>query len=213
MAANLSLPRKDVSPASDFTPTEAVRRSEGLEVHVRTPGLPNVAEGVMEYFIPGEACILAEKSFRVDAPVYVEIHGFEFVGMVAYCERRPQGFEIHVVISNVDEEGRRRDARYLVNWPARVYDSFRAPVNAVVVDISRDGLGLESALKMEIGDTVAVESQSNLAFGVVRHCREMGNGLYRAGLLVHNVLTKEQEPASAGKRSWMRTLLSGHQAS
>jgi len=210
MVPQLSVSRNVAAAAPGLRVANAVRPRAGLKVRVRTPGLPSWYAGVMEHFIPGEACILVRERFRVDAPICVEVHGFEFTGTVAFCEPKEDMFEIHIVLANVDEEGRRRDARYVVNLPARVYASLAdAPVNGVLVDISREGLGLESPLDLEVGDTVAVESQSNLAFGIVRHSRALAGGIYRVGLLVHNVIIKEVKPESSEKRSWVRSFLSG----
>src|SRR5579883_3254803 len=65
------------------------------------------------------------------------------------------------------------------------------------------------ALKLNVGDTVAIESQSNLAFGIVRHCRQVNGNtarIYRAGLQVYDVLSKSETPTKANQR-WISSIL------
>jgi len=76
-------------------------------------------------------------------------------------------------------------------------------VEAKIIDISRDGLGFESALRLNVGDTVGIESQSNLAFGIVRDCRQVNGNtapIYRAGLQVYDVLSKSETLTKANQR-------------
>ena len=186
-------------------------RPLGLKVQVVKPGLPGTYEGILEHFIPGEASLLLDHNFPQDTLVRVNIHGFEFDGHVVFCERKGDFFDAHIVIPE-DEVVRRRGPRYVVELPARAYTSLsHQPMDAKIVDISKDGLGLECPSNLSVGETLAVESQSNLAFGIVRHCRPLPAGGYRVGLQVHNVIIKEGKPADLpAKKSWVRSLFAGH---
>lgn len=179
----------------------------GLKVLVTTNNA-NVYEGYLEHFIPAEACVLINHHLKQDTQVRVDVNGFQFEGTVVFCKHKNTVYEAHIVIPDADETGRRRDPRYTVNLPARIYGSHtNGPIDGILVDISRDGLGLNCLEKLEVGDTLAVESQASLAFGTVRYCRQTHDGSYRAGLLVHSVIGKEQTPcASQAKRAWVRNL-------
>ena len=197
-------------PLSTVAPITRDSRPLGLKVRLKSPSSTRVYEGFLEHFIPAEACILVDHHFKRDTTLLVDVNGFQFEGIVAFCGRKNDVYEAHIVIPDTDETGRRRDPRYVVNLPARVYAAVsEQPFDAMVVDISRDGLGLECPLQLEMGDTLAVESQLNLAFGVVRHCRALPCGRFRAGVLVHNVISKKQNSErQQDRRSWVRSLFS-----
>lgn len=187
--------------------------SLGLKVRVTMPDAGFVFEGVMQHFVAGEASILLDHRFVKGTPVRVEFQGFQFEGEILFCEPKDDLYDTHIVIADVDETGVRRDPRYVFNLPARLYPPRgEEPVDAKLVDISRNGLGLESPMNLEVGETVAVESQANLAFGIVRHSRQLGSESYRAGLHVYNVITKdlitrEEAPAPRQeKHPWLRSL-------
>lgn len=178
-------------------PALVAGESLGLQVNVTMPGFEQVFRGVMEHFVCGEASILLDHIFAKGTPVQVEFHGFQFDAEVLYCERKGEQFDTHVVIPDLDKLGMRRDPRYVVNLPARVYTSHIAePFEAKLIDISKNGIGLESESALELDQIVAVESQSNLAFGIVRHCVQLSSGAYRAGLYVYNTVAKDETPVT-----------------
>ncbi len=180
----------------------------GLRVSVRQPNLPRAYQGFLNHFIPSEACILLLERFPIETPLQVEFNGFQFEGTVAFCKRKHGVFELHILINDFDGKGR-RDPRYVVNLQARFYTSFtERPVDALLVDISREGLGVNCAVQPEVGGTVAVESQANLAFGCVRYCRPVSPALFRVGILVYNVVTKERQGGPQRDKSWFEALLS-----
>src|SRR5579883_344115 len=131
--------------------------------------------------------------------------------MGRYCSANArESYDTHVVILDVDETGIRRDPRYIVHIPGKLHppDGGNA-VEANILDISRDGLGFESVLQLNVGETVVIESQSNLAFGIVRHCRQVrGNTAitYHAGLQVYDVLSKTENQRE-GNHGWLGSIL------
>ena len=188
----------------------------GLKIHLRVPGSDYPFAGIIEHFFGGEASILLDHRFQKETHVNIEFAGFHFDGEVLYCQRKGDVFDTHVVLADRDEAGVRRDPRYVVNLAGRLYaPGIVDAIDAQLIDISRDGIGIECALPLTVGDTVTVESQLNLAFGVVRHCRRMPTGAHRAGLQVHAVITKGEVPIERPKlqsqpkkhRSWMRGIL------
>ena len=192
------------------SPIEVKEVSLHLKVRVTMPDADFIFEGVMQHFVAGEASILLDHRFVKGTEVRVEFHGFQFEGEVLFCEPKDDLYDMHVIIPDVDETGMRRDPRYVLNLPAQLYPPRgEDPVDGTLVDISKNGLGLDSPMNLEVGETVAVESQSNLAFGIVRHCRPLGGGNYRAGLHVYNVIAKkmivreEVPPPERNKRPWV----------
>jgi hypothetical protein len=174
------------------SPSEVKSVSLGLKVRVTTPDTDFSFEGIMQHFVAGESAILLDHHFIKGTQVRVEFNGFSFQGEIMFCEPKDKLYDTHIIIPDVDENGMRRDPRYVFNLAARLYPpGGELPIDATLVDISKEGLGLESPMSLEVGETVAVESQSNLAFGIVRHCRQLASGTYRAGLHVYNVIAKE----------------------
>lgn len=188
----------------------------GLKIHLAVHGSDYIFEGVMEHFFGNEASILLDHRFQKETRVKVEFHGFQFDGEVLYCQRKGDRFDTHVVLADQDETGVRRDPRYVVNLEGRLYAPGTGDtIDAKLVDISREGIGVECASTLTVGDAVAVESQLNLVFGVVRHCRQTPTGIYRAGLQVHGAITKEEimperpkaQSQPKKQHSWMRGIL------
>lgn len=201
---------------ADVPPVEQTRGAPlGIAVRLTVPGADYTFEGVLEHFFGGEASILLDHRFQKDTHVKVEFRGFQFDGDVLFCERKGDRFDTHVVLADQDETGLRRDPRYIVNLAARIHiPGAEQPLPAKLVDISREGIGVESDWPFKIGDTIAVESQLNLAFGIVRHCRQLPTGAYRAGLQVHAVIAKEEAPLERQqhqprqkKQPWIRSVL------
>lgn len=183
--------------------------AQSLRVRVEKPGTGFIHEGLIEYVMPGEVSIFLNHRFPRETQLRVNVNGFQFDGTVVFSEPKGHAFETHIVIADTDETGKRKDPRYIVNLPARLHSSLSdEPLEVRLVDVSRDGVGLESPLKLAMGESVAIESQSNLAFGSVRHCRELPSGKFRAGILVDNVITREADPvARQERRSWFSCLL------
>ena len=202
--------------AGSPAPVESRGAPLGLKIHLRVPGSDYAFEGTIEHFFGGEANILLDHRFQKETHVKIEFNGFHFDGEVLNCQRKGEVFDTHVVLADQDEAGVRRDPRYVVNLEGRIYaPGTEDAINAKLIDISRAGIGVECALPFTVGETVAVESQSNLAFGVVRHCRRLSTGAYRAGLQVHAVITKDIIPVERQQlhsetnkqQSWMRGIL------
>jgi hypothetical protein len=63
-------------------------------------------------------------------------------------------------------------------------------VDITIVDLSSDGLGFESPVSVETGQSIAVASDSVFVFAVVRHCRPLSDGLFRAGVQIQHLFEK-----------------------
>jgi hypothetical protein len=165
--------------------------------------------GTMEHFTPGAASIILDQSMLIDTTVQVECNGFQFAGEVAYCHSKEGAYEIHVAISDVDELGVRRSPRYAVNLPAKIYGAEAGErFDVTLVDISRDGIGLESRTPLHTDEAVCVESELCMAFATVRHCRQVASGRFRAGLEVQYAIAKEHPSPSPVRLGWFCRLFS-----
>jgi len=152
--------------------------------------------GVLVDFTPGEVKLVLEGLVSMGTLVEVHVGGCLFSGEVLFCERREEGFETHVSINDFDESGLRRTPRFPVSLPATVFASdLDSPAPATIVDISGDGLGIEVPAHLTVNTTIAVESESNVALGIVRYSREISPLRFRIGVQLHHIVNKEPAPA------------------
>jgi hypothetical protein len=75
-----------------------------------------------------------------------------------------------------------------------------------LVDISAMGIGLEVPILLQSGEVVAVETDANVTFGVVRYCRPSADGTFRVGAETYHVMPKERKRPA--RKRWLSTLLS-----
>jgi hypothetical protein len=85
---------------------------------------------------------------------------------------------------------RRMEPRYLVKEDAFMWDLLRIKAgyhSVTVVDLSRNGLRLESADQLSEGSQIAVDFRGMIVCGTVRHCRRAKYG-YSLGVQINDVL-------------------------
>ena len=177
-------------------------RGLNLEARLKAHGWHLPVAGIIEDFVPGEITVIAEHSILMGTNLIVEISAFAFVGEVLSCRSRDERtHEIHISIKDTDTTGLRRTPRFPVNLPARVFtSSLAAPLAATITDISGDGLGLETTVSLPNDASLVIESQSNIALGVVKHCREVLSQRYRIGVRLHHIITSKPEGGGAEPR-------------
>jgi len=174
--------------------TDGRLRTAGLNlaVSVTSPGWKVGITAVIKDFKPSEAIIAVDSLISPGTAVNVAIDAFAFNGEVLYCERRGARYEAHVYRSDTDKAGSRRTPRFPVQIPGRVFAPGRAtPIPVTIVDISGEGLGIELASHLPTAKTVAVESESNVAFGIVRFSRRLSKDRVRVGVLLHQIIRKQ----------------------
>lgn len=148
-------------------------------------------------FAPGEVKLLSDDSVPVGFSVSVSFKNVKFDGEVMSCRSSENQFQLNVRIEDADDYGLRRSPRFTVTIPAQVFTHEAAdPLPATIFDISGHGIGLELAVVLTVGETVAIESEINVAFGVVAYSRKDDEGSFRCGVALHHVLQKEK-PAPA----------------
>lgn len=163
---------------------------------------------VVHDFTPGEVILLLDDQIAAGTHVTIELNKASFHGEILFCSPSGTRFEAHVSFDDVDETGLRRTPRFPVKLPARVFaSSTDVPLDGTIVDVSGEGLGIELTVPIPKQTNIAVQSEENTALGVVRHCREIPGGLFRAGVQLHHIVKKDPELEKAAAESgWMNKL-------
>ena len=167
-------------------------RGLNLDAKLKAHAWALAVAGIIEDFVPGEITVVAEEAILQGTSLVVEIHGFTFDGEVLSCHSLQNRHKVHVSIKDTDAIGLRRTPRFPVNLPARLFAcSLEAPLEATIIDISGDGLGLQTTAKMPDDAILAIESQANIALGMVKYTHELSPSVYRVGVKLHHVIPKE----------------------
>jgi hypothetical protein len=170
-----------------------------------TPFLSEVSiAGVIQDFTPGEVSVLLEEFVPVGHSVAVKFRNATFEGEVLYSLPKEGRYQTNIRIMDSAETGLRSTPRFSVRLPARVFaGSLSDPMSGTIIDISGAGLGLELPSPLSVGEPVAVESEMNIAFGVVRHCRRHSEQVFRAGVQLHHVIQKGDDTIASRRISGM----------
>ena len=141
--------------------------------------------------------IAIEQPLKVGSSVSVEFGSECRNGEIISCRRTGSTYETCVVMENRNAADRRVDERFPVTQEVRILaDSVGSKTNALVVDLSSQGMGFEIPIPLKLKETVAIETASNEAFGIVRHCQELPGGNYYAGVEIFHVMPKEPVESS-----------------
>jgi hypothetical protein len=107
---------------------------------------------------------------------------------------------------------RRAEHRYPV-WESvalsAVNPAYLSHSDGILLDVSRSGFGVASEAHLELGTEVLMTLRRLAVFGMVRHCRESGDGLFIAGIqITETVPTKTEtwEETIAASRSAARAM-------
>jgi hypothetical protein len=199
----------EYAPIAD-APLNSSQWALGLQVRVVDFLSGYTVPGVLEGFTPGEITVMLDEPMSEQRTVTVQLNSFVFEGETLYCGSKQSGYEVHISINDTAKTGMRRSPRFPVNFPGHL---FAAQANAVairIVDISREGLGVELPVPLESGQPIAISTGSVFVFAVVRHCRPAPMGLFRAGVEMHHLFempTKPvEEPTGSGilRKVWGR---------
>lgn len=149
--------------------------------------------GVLQGFTPGEVMVSLEEALPEQRDVSVRFSSFVFEGQLLYCQSKQTLYEAHITIDDTEETGLRRAPRFPVKVGGQLFPSHGGPVDITIVDISSDGLGIESPVSLQIGQTLALASESVFVFAVVRHCRQVPGGGFRAGVEMQHLFENSGE--------------------
>jgi PilZ domain len=162
--------------------------------------------GLIFGFTPGEVAILVDEPMSDDRTVAVHLDSCSFEGQVLYCAPYENRYETHISIDDTERTGLRRAPRFPVTVPAELILPEGDPVAITIRDISRDGMGLESPLALRPGQPVAISSAPAFVFAVVRHCEQLPEGKFRAGVEMHHLFERPVPPSEPAKPTVFRAL-------
>jgi hypothetical protein len=172
--------------------------SLNLEAKLRAHTWGSAIGGVIQDFVPGEVTVITGDAIAENTSLTVGIAAFAFEGEVLSCRPRDDQHEVHVAIKDADPTGLRKSLRFPVNLPARLFSScLETPQPATIIDISGDGLGLQSSVKLAKDATIAIESALNIALGVVKYSRQVSPKMFRSGVTLHHIIARELEGAKS----------------
>ncbi len=117
----------------------------GLEVRVIDFLSGYTLPAVLESFTPGEVTVTLNEPMSEHRLVSVQMNSFVFEGETLFCAPRERGYEAHITINDAGARGMRRSPRFPVNFAGQLFSTQADGVAITIVDISRDGLGLELA--------------------------------------------------------------------
>jgi hypothetical protein len=179
-----------------------------MQARVTAPTWEIGLAALVHDFTPGEVILILDDNIAAGTRVTIQINMSSFVGDILYCSPSGSRWEAHVSFDDVDSTGLRRTPRFPVNLPARVFSNVsEVPLEGRIVDVSGEGLGIELAVQLPKQNNIAVQSEENTALGVVRHCRELSSGLFRAGVQLHHIVRKDLDLEKASAESgWMNKL-------
>jgi hypothetical protein len=172
----------------------------GLEVRLVDFLSSYAVQGILEGFTPGEVSILLNEAVSEQRIVTLHLNSFVFEGHTLYCRPRQDQFEVHISIDDAETTGLRRAPRFPVEVPAALLLAHGA-VAMTIVDISSDGLGLKLPIALEPDQPIAVATESVFVFAIVRHCRRVSEGVFRAGAEMHHLLERHVELPKDSPRS------------
>jgi hypothetical protein len=179
----------------------------GLEVRLVDFLSSYTVHGILEGFTPGEVSILLNEAVSEQRIVSLHLNSFTFEGHTLYCRPRQDQFEVHISIDDAETTGLRRAPRFPVEVPAALLLAHGA-VAMTIVDISSDGLGLKLPVPLEPDQPIAVATESVFVFAIVRHCRQLSEGVFRAGAEMHHLLERHVElPKDSPRSNFLQKLL------
>lgn len=92
---------------------------------------------------------------------------------------------------------RRSEPRFPANAPVEVsitYPVAQGHLAGTVIDISKSGLRLRMDTSLPKSSRVQVKLGEVMVFGEVRHCREVEDGVFEAGIRIEDMLTRGGKP-------------------
>jgi len=192
--------RSGAALLNDRADSPSFSESRAVQVPVRIVDILSnyTVTGMLVGFTPGEVAILTDEIMSEDRSVEVQLKSFSFEGQVLYS--RPCGipYETHISIDDMERPGLRRTPRFPVDLPAELMLSDGDPIGMTIRDLSRDGMGLDLPVSLEVGQPVAIASGPAFVFAVVRYCQPATGGRFRAGVEMHHLFEKRQtEPERA----------------
>ena len=147
--------------------------------------------GIVQDIQPHALSILVTQPLP-EGSASIEFGAVSRYGEIVSSQRKAGKYEVRVVTPSSNEYDLRSAERYPLTQEVQVHAaSLQSPLVATVVDVSMHGVGLEMLQPLGRGEIITVESDSSVAFGIVRHCRSGADGRFQAGVEVFHIMPKE----------------------
>jgi hypothetical protein len=194
--------------ATDFRNCSPTLAERALKIPVRVIDILSnyTVLGLLVGFTPGEVAVLVDEPLSEARTVEIRLNSFSFEGQVLYCGRSEPHFETHISIDDIEGAGLRKAPRFPVALSAELLSPDGVPVPIVIRDISRDGMGLESPVAVEVGQPIAIASGPAFVFAIVRHCQPISGGRFRTGVEMHHLFERPEPPVDAAPRGLLGRL-------
>lgn len=146
---------------------------------------------------PGRKIVLGLETCRVELEV-------------VYCQRPELGpCYLGARVIATAEAGIRKEIRLPVEIPAKVnVPGIFDHEDAIVVDISSSGLGLQIPSAVEVGSIISVDIGKGIVFGQVRHCIRKSSGAFQAGITIEEFITRDHPLALEKKGGEIHSVFS-----
>ena len=149
--------------------------------------------GIVEKVGAQTLTVRVKRSLPEHVAVSIEFGAETRKGQIVRCQPADDWYEVSVSIADRNECDLRSAERFPLTRDVRIQASGRnEAASGIVVDVSIGGMGLEVRAPLKRGEILSVESDSDIAFGVIRYCRRLRDDLYRAGFEVFHVMPKDR---------------------
>jgi PilZ domain len=163
----------------------------GVDVLIKTSSFDLV--GVIQDVQTHALSIAVHRPLLKGSTVLIEFGAETRQGEIVSCRRNGNVYQACIVVANTSESDRRTAERFPLTQEVKISsDTRESQLDGEIVDLSAHGIGLEIPTPLEPKEVVTVESVSNVAFGIVRHCRQLDDGRFHAGVEVFHVMPKER---------------------
>lgn len=148
--------------------------------------------GVIQDCMPNAISVLVKQALALGSPIAIESGPVKLEGQVAGCSPNGDRYEACIVVCACDGIEQRSAQRFPLNYEVRIYRAnSESEINGVIVDLSATGVGLEVTTPLAVGEVLTFESESEVAFAIVRYCRQVPEGRFHAGLELFHSMPKE----------------------
>lgn len=183
------------SPASSVERPEEVhdaKHSLGRGVAVLITTSRFTVAGIVQDIQPHALSVLVKQPLP-EGSASIEFGAISRYAEIVSCQRKAGKYEIRVVTPTSDTSDQRSAERYPLTQDVRIHAaSLPLALVATVVDVSMHGVRLEMLEPLARGEIITVESDSSVAFGIVRHCGSIADGRCQAGVEIFHIMPKEE---------------------
>jgi hypothetical protein len=150
--------------------------------------------GVIQDCMPNAISVLVSQPLAEGSRIAIESGSLVLEGEVTCCGPNGDRYEACIVVSVCNGIEQRSAQRFPLNYEARIYrTNSESEIEGSIVDLSATGVGLEVTTSLDVGEILTFESESEVAFAIVRYCRRAPEGQFHAGLELFHSMPKEPE--------------------